>query len=64
MRQCHVAVVGIVRVGELEWDEVKARTNLAKHGVSFQEAMTVFLDELAVPFADAARADGLMLIGR
>ena len=28
----------------VEWDEQKARTNLAKHGVSFQEAETVFLD--------------------
>lgn len=39
-----------VRVGEFEWDERKADANLAKHGISFQEAMTVFLDELAVPF--------------
>ena len=27
-----------------EWDENKARTNLAKHGVSFAEAATVFGD--------------------
>lgn len=25
-----------------EWDRTKARANLAKHGVSFEEAATVF----------------------
>jgi uncharacterized DUF497 family protein len=36
-------------VGNIEfaWDRQKARTNLAKHGVSFEEAQTVFLDENA-----------------
>jgi uncharacterized protein len=27
-----------------EWDERKARSNLAKHGVSFEEARTIFAD--------------------
>jgi hypothetical protein len=35
-----------------EWDETKAETNLSKHGVSFQEALTVFLDPLARIFDD------------
>jgi len=35
-----------------EWDETKAETNLSKHGVSFQEARTVFLDPLARIFDD------------
>lgn|SRR5574341_728618 len=35
-----------------EWDRAKAQTNLEKHGVSFDEAMTVFDDPLAVIFAD------------
>ena len=30
---------------EFAWDRRKARSNLAKHGVSFEEAQTVFLDE-------------------
>ena len=30
-----------------EWDEAKADGNLAKHGVSFQEAATVFRDALS-----------------
>jgi uncharacterized protein len=36
-------------VGNIEfaWDRRKARINLAKHGVSFEEAETVFLDEYA-----------------
>jgi uncharacterized DUF497 family protein len=29
------------------WDRRKARSNLVKHGVSFEEAQTVFLDESA-----------------
>lgn len=34
------------------WDEVKAATNLAKHGVSFEEAATVSGDPLAISFDD------------
>ncbi|MGH9369830.1 MAG: BrnT family toxin, partial [Thermoanaerobaculia bacterium] len=30
-----------------EWDPAKAAENLAKHGVSFQEAATVFRDPLS-----------------
>lgn len=30
-----------------EWDEEKAARNLARHGVSFEEAETVFADSLA-----------------
>jgi hypothetical protein len=36
-------------VGNIEfaWDARKARSNFLKHGVSFEEAQTVFLDENA-----------------
>jgi uncharacterized DUF497 family protein len=37
---------------EFEWDEEKAAANLAKHGVSFKEAKTVFDDPLYVDFYD------------
>ena len=37
---------------EFEWDPKKARTNLRKHGVSFEEASTVFKDVLAVIYED------------
>jgi hypothetical protein len=35
-----------------EWDTVKARANLRKHGVSFSEARSVFSDPLARIFDD------------
>lgn len=37
---------------EFEWDESKAVANLKKHGVSFEEAKTVFENPLAVIFDD------------
>lgn len=37
---------------EFEWDEEKARANLAKHDVSFEEAKTVFDDPLYVDLHD------------
>jgi uncharacterized DUF497 family protein len=37
---------------EFEWDAGKAAANLAKHGVSFPEAMGVFGDPLEVTIAD------------
>lgn len=39
------------------WDPAKARSNLKKHGVSFEEARTVFLDDFAVQFFDGENAD-------
>ena len=35
-----------------DWESNKAATNLRKHGVSFDEAVTVFGDSLAVIFDD------------
>jgi uncharacterized DUF497 family protein len=35
-----------------EWDPKKAKANLGRHGVSFDEAASVFLDPLAVTFPD------------
>ena len=37
---------------EFEWDEEKARANLAKHDLSFEEAKTVFDDPLYVDLHD------------
>jgi len=37
---------------KFEWDHDKAVTNLKKHGVTFDEASTVFADPLAVVFDD------------
>lgn len=35
-----------------EWDERKAHANLKKHGVSFEEASTIFSDPLSVTIPD------------
>ena len=40
-----------------EWDAKKAKVNLRKHGVSFEEAATVFLDPLAITFPDPDHFD-------
>ena len=40
-----------------EWDREKARENLRKHDVSFEEAATVFLDPLAVTYPDPDHSD-------
>ncbi len=37
---------------QFEWNPLKAATNLKKHGVSFEEAKTVFDNPLAVIFDD------------
>ena len=40
-----------------EWDARKAESNLKKHGISFDEAVTVFYDPLAATFADLEHSD-------
>ena len=35
-----------------EWDESKARSNEAKHGVTFEEAKTVFNDPFSMTISD------------
>jgi len=39
------------------WDARKALGNLRKHGVSFEEATTVFSDPLALDWEDAEHSD-------
>ena len=39
------------------WDEVKNKSNTKKHGVSFEEAQSVFLDENAQEFFDESHSD-------
>ena len=40
-----------------EWDENKARENLKKHRVSFEEAKTVFNDPLLITFPDEEHSE-------
>ncbi len=46
-----------------EWDESKAASNLKKHRVSFDEAVTVFYDPLAATFDDPdhSQAEGRLV---
>jgi uncharacterized DUF497 family protein len=51
---------------KFEWDEHKAQSNLNKHGVSFEEAVSVFYDELAIEFYDELHSeweDRFLLLG-
>lgn len=41
---------------KFEWDPAKAENNIRKHGVSFDEAVTVFRDPLAFIFDDEAHS--------
>jgi uncharacterized protein len=40
-----------------EWDPAKVASNIRKHGVSFDEAVTVFRDPLAFIFDDEAHSE-------
>lgn len=41
---------------KLDWDPAKAASNLRKHGVSFEEAKSVFYDEFAIQFYDQSHS--------
>jgi uncharacterized DUF497 family protein len=43
---------------KFEWDSAKATANIKKHGVSFEEAQSVFYDEFAVQFFDEEHSTG------
>ena len=50
-----------------DWDSAKAESNLEKHGVSFEEAKSVFFDEHAIQFYDDENSqleeDRFLLLG-
>ncbi len=49
-----------------EWDDTKAERNTRNHGVSFDEAQTVFLDSLSVMKPDVEHSnteERLLMIG-
>ncbi|MDP9178435.1 MAG: BrnT family toxin [Gemmatimonadota bacterium] len=51
----------------IEWDAAKARANLRKHGISFDEAETAFSDDYALLLSDPDHStvdeERLVLIG-
>ncbi|HXP87222.1 MAG TPA: BrnT family toxin [Bryobacteraceae bacterium] len=60
-RRCYARLVGFA------WDPRKAKRNLAKHGVSFDDATAVFDDELFLVFADpdhSAEESRFIIMGR
>ena len=49
---------------QFTWDLQKAKSNRDKHGVSFEEAVTVFADPLALVMEDALHGERAILIGQ
>ena len=43
---------------QFEWDPEKAERNVKKHGVSFEEGVTVFYDPLSATFDDPDHSVG------
>lgn len=51
---------------QFDWDPMKAKSNLKKHGISFSEAQTVFYDTQSVLLDDPDHSDDeerFLLIG-
>jgi len=49
-----------------EWDDAKAKSNLAKHSVTFENAATAFADKMSLTIADPLHSHGesrLILLG-
>lgn len=42
---------------QFDWNKEKAQRNLGKHGISFDEAKTVFDDEMFITFVDDEHSD-------
>ena len=52
---------------ELDWDPEKAERNLAKHGISFEDASTAFADTLSITMPDPDHSqdeERLLLLGQ
>lgn len=48
--------------GDFEWDDEKAESNLAKHGVAFVEAVSAMKDALSLDFDDLVQPDNLITL--
>jgi uncharacterized DUF497 family protein len=55
--------VATVTFGDFEWDADKAAANAAKHGVTFEEATTVFLDLDYLLIRDVVEPERFVAIG-
>jgi uncharacterized DUF497 family protein len=55
-----------MRTLRLEWSQNKARENIRRHGISFEEARTVFYEENAIEFFDqdhSFKEDRYLMVG-
>ena len=55
-----------MKAPRIEWDPAKSALNKRQHGVSFEEALTVFADEHALLLADpdhSSEEDRFILLG-
>jgi hypothetical protein len=51
---------------KFEWNPTKALTNVKKHGISFEEAKSVFFDDFALQFFDQENSgteDRFLMLG-
>jgi len=48
--------------GDFEWDEDKAASNFAKHGVTFDEAALAMRDSFSLDFDDLVQPDRLVTL--
>ena len=52
---------------KFEWNDTKALKNIEKHGVSFEEAITVFYDDFALQYFDREHSqlkeDSFLILG-
>jgi len=55
--------VATVTFGDFEWDADKAAANAARHGVTFEEAVTVFLDLDYLLVRDAVAPERFVAMG-
>jgi uncharacterized DUF497 family protein len=55
--------VATVTNGSFEWDAEKAAANLEKHGVAFEEAMTVLVSPETLELPDPTSLENVITIG-
>ena len=58
-----ILTMATVIKGEFEWDDAKEISNVSKHGISFDEAFSVFADAYAVVLDDGAGVGRCWAIG-
>lgn len=62
----------MINLIRFEWDERKNKANMLKHGLSFEEAQTVFFDDDGLLIADVGHSEdeerflllGLSVVGK